>query len=254
MVFDRRNCFNAVIRAAACTLIPEVTDPSLRAQLARVSHQLGEQDRPPRRLPLRVPSRSARWQTVYELAIMVLEGFGVVFDPRKLFRAPGFLMDTWRVWQDLVALGLRLGIPSGHLRLQHRSQLGVVVTGGGQQRAVSVRPDAVITLAPGQDVVVDAKYKGRVGESRAGISEGDLYESLAFARATNLSRVLLVYPRVADGPNLATAVGSTTEFERINVGSVSVIGVETEVRGLARSGGLRNFSLGLVDGLRSTGA
>src|SRR5205807_10107836 len=113
------------ILAAVIALIPEVRDPSLRAQLGRVASQLGLQAPLPRLYPIRVPNRSNRWQPLYELSDLVLEGFGVRFDPRKFLRAPGFVMDTWRVWQDLVGLGLRIGSPPGQVRLQSRSHLGI---------------------------------------------------------------------------------------------------------------------------------
>ena len=141
--------------------------------------------------------------------------------------------------------------PTGQVRLQSRSYLGVGRRGDDQPRPISVTPDAIVAIAPGGEVIVDANYKGRIAGGRTRISESDLYESLAFARATKLPVVILAYPRVGKIGEAELGVGTTNVFERIRVDEVSVIAVEVDVRGLAGSGGLRKFANGLSDGVRT---
>jgi 5-methylcytosine-specific restriction enzyme subunit McrC len=250
LLFDRRNIFNSVIRQSALALSPEVTDPTLRNQLGRILERLGYQPSPPSRLPSRVPTRSASWQSLYEISCLVLEGFGVTFDPRRLIGAPGFVMDTWRVWQDLVGLGLRIGSPPGHVHLQARTTLGIGERRGAAPHSICVTPDIVLITNPNERVVVDAKYKGRVIAKRIRVAEADLYESLAFARGHRLSKVILVYPRVASAVHSPAPIGTTSVFERIHVDDVRITAVEVEVRGLSGRNGLRTFAKGLTDGVR----
>jgi 5-methylcytosine-specific restriction enzyme subunit McrC len=251
VLFDRQNAFNSVIRQAVLTLTSEVTDPALRGQLGRVLEHVGYQKATPRRIPARLPSRSGSWQSLYEVSRLVLEGFGVSFNPRRIVGAPGFVVDTWRVWQDLVGLGLRIGAPPGHVQLQARTTLGTGQRRNEETRTICVTPDVVLAISGNERVIIDAKYKGRVAATRTRVAESDLYESLAFARAHNLQKVILVYPRVASTANPSEPVGTASVFDEIQVGDVRIAAVEIEVRGLSGRNGLRTFAKGLTDGIRA---
>lgn len=240
--FDRQNVFNATILAAARALLPEVTQPGVRKQLLRVTELLAPQ-MPARSIRARrVPARSQRWQSLYDLSVDVLRGFGVSFSGASLL-APGFMVDTWRAWEHLLTVAFRLAWGTQLVCAQRAVRLGVRtrydVESGSSSRAVWVTPD--LAVSAGKGLLVDAKYKGRVGEAANRISDSDLYEALAFATATSASQVILLYPAVARTA-VPAVVGTATMFERVEVRHVVVIGMEVEVRGISRAGAMLRFA------------
>jgi hypothetical protein len=247
LTYDQRNVYNSAILAATQTLLPEVRDPQTRKQLVRIIEVLVPQDTIRRARHRRMPSRAKRWQSLHDLAIDVLRGFGVDYRAASV-NAPGFILDTWRVWEDLTTVALRLSWGSSNVDAQRSIALGVrtSVDAGGKSisRTAFVIPD--ITVNEGTGLLIDAKYKGRVGDVRNRISEADLYEAMAFAAAAKQRHVVLLYPAVARGV-LPPETGKTTVFERITVGNVLVFGMEVEVRGISRVGALKR----LADNIRT---
>lgn len=252
--FDRANPFNAAIQAACASLHPEVSDSELRADLERIMQRLGVQN-PLRNLrPHRLPSRSRSWRPTYDLAIDVIRGFGLTYDGGRAV-APGFVLPTWQVWEDLVTISLRARLGGPAVAAQRGIQLGhrqrQAEDGWSTKRSLEVIPDLRVDgskVGFGQ-LLIDAKYKGRWHLGRQRIVEADLYEAMAFAQADKAKQVVLVYPKSAH--SIATAVGTTTVFERIEVDDLMVWGVEIETRGIANGGGLKRFAEGFLDGLRS---
>lgn len=252
--YTRQNDFNATISAASQSLLPEVSDPQTRRQLVRLCEVLAPQAPPRSSRHRAVPSRAKRWQSLFDLALEVLDGFGVSFTPGRL-RAPGYVLSTWQMWEDLVTLALRLGLGSARVAAQVaaplgdrtiRGDLGVVKHG-----KVWVTPDIVFREdAHRAPVLIDAKYKARTDVPRTRIGESDIYEALAFASAAGATTVILVYPAAAVVPADTAALGSCREFERITVSDVSVIGIAVESSGISKTGGLRTFSAGLATGIR----
>ena len=100
------------------------------------------------------------------------------------------------------------------------------------------QPDNVAQIM-GSTVVLDAKYKGRVGSRKQGIDAADIYEALAFTRAAGVDRAVLVYPRVPD--DTLRSPGFTTEIERIKVSGTTILAIDVTVSGIARPNGLKTF-------------
>lgn len=247
--YDRRNPYNATIRLAILDLVPEVRDPELRATLDRIAQILAPQGRPRRAEDRRLPNRSRRWQTTYDLAVDVLRGFGLSYASGAAL-APGYVLTTWRVWEDLLGLALRLSVGGSLVRTQHSFVLGHRhrnVQDGVVTRPVTVTPDVVIqgaaTDAP--RVLIDAKYKGHVDKGRQRIAEADVYEALAFCTASACPIAVLVYPHVplAGSP---PGLGQASVLEIIEIGSVRIVGLEIDVRGISSRGGLKVFADQLV--------
>lgn len=242
--FTRRNPYNAVIRAAASTLATVVRDVETRARLEHVAQHLPRQAAPTRLGERQLPSRARSWQPAFDLAVDILRGFGGTFDPKNLF-APGFVVKTWQIWEDLVALGLRLGFGASELSLQPQYRLGSK-TVAGKESPVTVTPDCLLSIEGKEAqrlVVVDAKYKGHVDRGYRGISSSDLYEALAFSRATRVSEVVLIYPMtIGVGPDPHGPVGSVIEFGRVQVDETCVRAIEVGVRGVSETGGLQRFA------------
>ena len=252
--YDRENEFNSVIKAAAQQLIPLVRDLETRAMLERIAFLLGPQTALTRSHGKRLPSRSRRWQSTFDLALDILKGFGLTYKLGNSL-APGFLLDTWRVWEDLLTISLRSSLGSHATRQQQNFKLGVrsryVSSVWTIDKEVSVRPDVTVDGSGHgfEHVLVDAKYKGRADRGQQRISEADIYEAFAFSTASNIARVILVYPKVASQP--ISPLGTTSVLERIVIEGREIIALEAEVRGIARHSGLRQFADGLVMGIKS---
>lgn len=245
IVYDRNNVYNATILAAAKEILPNLRDPSIIAKLERMIQALSPQrnlsEAPRARI---LPSRAKRWQSLYDLSVEVLKGFGLSFKSGSA-RAPGYLLNTWRVWEDLLGIGLQLGMGSNRVRLQKPSSLGIrhrIIDGkiDGKSSA-TVTPDAMVfdALHANVSFLVDAKYKGHIEDGRTRISESDLYEALAFMSATNCTKIVLAYPSLSTA---SLSLGETRAFEQINVDKFKIIGVEVETKGISSAGGLLRFS------------
>ena len=242
--FTSRNSFNAVLRAAASKLANIVPDVETRTRLEHVAQHLPRQAVPTRLRVRRLPSRGRSWQPAYDLALDILRGFGGTFDPKNMF-APGFVVSTWQIWEDLVSVGLRLGFGAKNISVQARYRLGSRSIGGNAS-PVSVTPDYVVDIGAGQDqrlVVVDAKYKGNVDRGVRAVSSSDIYEALAFSKATKVNEVVLVYPMTSGSETESVGrVGNGDEFSSIRVDETRIRAVEIGVSGVSETGGLRRFA------------
>lgn len=238
--FDRRNGWNAVIVAAAKELLPEVSDPSAAGSLVRLIEDLSPQNAPAnRRRP--IPARHRAWKPLHELSLDVLGGLGLNYRQGQA-HAPGYLVATWRVWEDLLTVASRLGFGRSAVAPQKGFALGSKTkVSTGATNKLSVFPDCVIeTNGTRPRMLLDAKYKGHVEKGQLRISEADIYEALAFARATTCNQVVLAYPALP-GDHLQP-VGTCTVFEKVQVDAVQIVGVQIESRAISKPGGLRNFS------------
>ena len=250
--YDRTTAHNAAIRAACEELHPEVQDADVSANLARIMQSLGMQAPLHSLRPKRLPSRSRAWHATYELALDVLRGFGLTYDGGNA-RAPGFVLSTWQMWEDLVTISLRAHLGSEAVAVQKGIQLGrrqrKTEADWSSQRSVVVTPDLRIdgSRAGFGELLVDAKYKGRWHQGRQRLAEADVYEAMAFAKAATMNHIVLVYPKTANAAPLA--VGTTNLFERVDIDGLTIWGVEVEVRGIAAKAGLKSFAAGLVESL-----
>lgn len=245
IIYDRSNIYNATILAAAKEILPNLRDPSVIAKLERVIQALTPQRRlvegPRSRM---LPSRARRWQPLYDLSVEVLKGFGLSFKSGSA-RAPGYLLNTWRVWEDLLGFSLQLGLGSNRVRLQNPSKLGIrhrIVDGKIESTMpATVTPDAMVFDVVHDKVsfLIDAKYKGHIEDGRTRISESDLYEALAFLSTTDCTTIILAYPSLS---TTSLSLGETRSFEQITVDKFNIIGVEVETKGISSCGGLLRFS------------
>lgn len=245
--FDRANGWNADISAAAKELLPEVSDPSAAGMLVRLIEDLAPQHAPHyRRKP--IPARHQAWQPLHELSIDVLNGMGLNYKQGRA-HAPGYLVITWRVWEDLLTIAARLGFGRSAVMHQRGFPLGTrTKVGTGAASKLPVFPDCVIESDGNRSrMLLDAKYKGHVEKGGLRILEADVYESLAFARATDCNQVVLAYPALPGATVLP--VGTCMPFERIEVGAVRIVGVQVESRMISKGGALKAFASNLAAGL-----
>lgn len=248
MRFDRRNAWNADIVEAAKVLLPEVSDPSTLGSLVRLIEELS-----PQGLSVRtkkpIPARHAAWRPLHELAVDVLDGLGMSYR-RGRSSSPGFVVKTWQIWEDLLLTAAKLGFGRDFVSAQKRFSLGSRVRlRDGFVKEVPVFPDVLIEAGDNHpQLVFDAKYKGHVERGYLRISEADIYEALAFARASKCNNVVLAYPATVER-EICRGPGECVPFEEIEVGEVRIVGVQIESRLVSKSGGLKLFSENLAHDL-----
>ena len=245
--FDRKNGWNGDIVAAAKELLPEVSDPSVASSLVRLIEDLSPQNAPAnRRKP--IPARHRAWKPLHQLSIDVLGGLGLNYKQGQT-HAPGYLVDTWRVWEDLLTVAARLGFGRTTVVPQRGYPLGIKTKiSTGAVSKLSVYPDCVIESDGTRPrMLLDAKYKGHVEKGQLRISETDIYEALAFAKATRCDLVALAYPAQAgDDPQ---PVGTCTVFEKAVVDAVQIVGIQIECRLISKTGALRVFAINMAAGV-----
>ena len=241
--FTRANPYNAVIGTAAAQLAPVVPDAETRARLERVAQHLPRQAVPLRLKDKRLPSRSRAWQPTYDLSLDILRGLGGTYDPSNAL-APGFVVQTWQAWEHLISFALRSAFGAKNVSLQSRHVLGTRET-GGVQSMLNVFPDGVLSIqSPSGErkVLVDAKYKGNIERAALSVSNADIYEALAFSRATGIKEIVLLYPRRIDGPvSTSEEAGSAKGFSSVNIDDVVIGAVELGVCGISKKRGLNKF-------------
>lgn len=231
---DRRNPYTAVIATAADLLVAEVHDPGVRNQVAQIRSLLPRGLPKPGSVPP-VPSRLRQWEPLVELAKRIIAGFDVTLRMGGL-EGPGFLVRLWQAWEKLVSLAMQRGGGFESVRPHQLHRLGA-----RSGEAVLVNPDITVTARSAVGLI-DAKYKrapSRAGAS--GIDRADLYEALAFSRASGAKAVLLVYPRIARPDEEAHELGSATVFDRVRIDDRVVLAAEVEVRGIGAPGAHRLF-------------
>lgn len=245
--FDRRNAWNADIAAAAKELLPEVRDPSATSSLVRLVEDLSPQVAPANRHKP-IPARHRAWKPLHELSIDVLRGLGLSYKQGQAY-APGYLVNTWRVWEDLLTMATRLGFGHNAVVPQMGYSLGTKTkTSTGVVSKLAVYPDCVIESDGTRPrILLDAKYKGHVERGHLRISEADIYEALAFSKATGCNLVALAYPAQPD--DAPKSVGFCTVFERAIVDGVQIVGIQIEVRRISKPGSLQTFATNLTSGL-----
>lgn len=231
-----RNAYNATLLSALETLMPEVTDTDTQAQLQALTRAIKPQDRVPRVFPA-LPQRHSSWTTAYELSQMVVNGLGL--DPASgRFSGPGFVLSTWLAWQQLFEEVARRANPGRRVVPQAKLKLGERASGTVD---VVVTPDIAIEFEGAKGILLDAKYKTRIGR-RPRIDSADLYESLAFLRAAGYERIGLLYPSGRSVTDLPT--GEWRRFDRVMVDIHSVEGIEVQLQGLGSKNGFANLVAG----------
>ncbi|GAB2652608.1 hypothetical protein GCM10027169_17080 [Gordonia jinhuaensis] len=233
-VLARDNDPNAVIASAAGALLTEVADGETRQQLSRLIQSLAPQRSIARASSRKLPARQRSWQTLYDLSVQVLNGFGLTYKAEHLL-APGYVMRTWPTWQTLCETALRTGLGGANMQGSP-----VYVLGSRHSTDFRVYPDVVVTANGVPTGVVDAKYRTHLGRNES-VDNGDVYETLAFLRATGTTRAALLYPRPAHtGP--ALPVGTCETFETVTVGKERIAGITVECRGISKTNGFNDFA------------
>ena len=145
------------------------------------------------------------------------------------FNGPGFVLSTWTAWQALCEEVVRRALPDQKVVGQLGWELGLRGT-----ETVYATPDISPLVGGVAPFLLDAKYKTRAGRTPS-ITSADLYESLAFLRAAATSDMYLLYPARESTDTLA--LGAWKPFDRVDVDTVMVEGIELQVQGISSRGG-----------------
>ncbi|MGP4107931.1 5-methylcytosine restriction system specificity protein McrC [Virgibacillus sp. L01] len=245
LFFDHMNQYNSVIVTAAKQLLPSLREPNLIAQIQRVIQLLT----PQKKLNYinvrsnKLPNRLSRWQQLYNLSLDILKGYGLVYHSKNSI-APGYVLNTWKVWEDFLSSAIISGFGMENVKRQNAFVLGERQRSSGVTENVNVIPDLLISNGGQEGFIFDAKYKGHVEKGRKRIVEQDIYESLAFLYASGHRVVLLAYP-VA--PQEGYSLGDINVFEKIEVGNKIILGLEVESKTVSSKHGFLNFSNNLYN-------
>jgi hypothetical protein len=235
-----QNSYNSILKGAVAALVPEVGEGDTRAQLHRLSRQLGPQAAPPRK-PSRLPQRHQPWLQAYTLSLLVLEGLGLDFEEGGEFFGPGFVLSTWEAWQSLCEEVVRRALPGRRVVGLHPFVLGT-----RDDIDVLARPDIAVMAGSDATFLLDAKYKAR-HLRKPTINSADLYESLAFLRAARTHRMLLLYPATQEIEELP--LGEWRVFDEVQADGLVITGAGVQSRGLAGRGGFDQLVAGMRTGL-----
>ena len=106
---------------------------------------------------------------------------------------PGVLLDSWRVFEDLVTAAIKRVCALSGWTFRRRAVTLAVPTHSG--RRLSALPDGEIRRQSQSILVTDAKYKSWSGAPRA----VDVYQVMAAGRIRDSERAVLVFPAPTSG-------------------------------------------------------
>ena len=134
---------------------------------------------------------NAHYKDVVALSRLFLQHFTNQLD-RGAVRAPGFLVDMIKLFQEFVTAALReeLGVAREQFGESRIATLDVPVT--GQRGRVNLEPDLVWRQGSNVVFVGDVKYK-RIDDQP--VRNADLYQLLAYVTALDLPGGLLIYAK-----------------------------------------------------------
>lgn len=245
--FDRLNVYNATISKAMKIVQPFTTDSQVKNILSTAVSELGNQ-RVPSKQRLSIPARNKEWQPVYDLSFDIVKGLGSSYDAGK-FVAPGFVVDTWQLWEWLVTTGMRIGNTKHTILPQNSVRWGYKETNSAKY-SVNVFPDIEVVTKDSQLTplyLLDAKYKLVKNATTGEIERDDLYEAFAFCSATNTNKIVLVYPE--DNP--ADIPGYVKKCSTYYVQDVMIHVVQVAFGPIREKGGIYAFSSNLNSGIET---
>ena len=219
---------NRVLKAAVTRLaLMSGSDTNLRrlAELAARFEFVGRSPAPARE-PVRLDRTNTAFHRLYRLAQALLggqwqsttsgdsDGFGLLFPMNDLFEA--FVGRTMRAVLAPRSVHLQ---DTGNYALEGDRE---------RERLFALRPDIVVD----GDIVIDTKWKSlKAEEPTLGVKQHDVYQMLAYARAYQARRLVLLYPWHRDLPSVGTlrqwkVPNSDTTFEiaAVDVGRPDAVG------------------------------
>jgi hypothetical protein len=246
VTYNKYNKYNSVIYTAARNILPNLTEPRVIRLIERIISDLSPQKTTNVITKNKLPSRTKHWQPLYDLSVDILSGLGLSMKNGN-FQVPGYVIDSWRCWESLIGIILSKNKSMFEIKTQKKFKLGtrnsISITDA------NVQPDFIVKTHGESEktFLVDAKYKNNAKANRNRISESDIYESIAFMRASKCHQTILVYPGRED----SSRSGYLKVFETVDVGDLTIIGVELSILGISQRGALNEISTRFASSLLS---
>lgn len=245
--FDQSNVFNATIQSAMRIVLPYVNDNKVRHLLQSAIMSFGKQNAMIGRKQ-RIPSRNIEWKNTYNLAYDICLGLGSSFEYGQII-APGFVVDTWKLWEWLLTIGVEIGAKKNVIP-QALTYFGYKEFRNAKYK-VNVFPDIAIYKNAVDNVpwfLVDAKYKLLPEEKNGDVLRSDLYEAYAFCKATQCNTLFLAYPtEVHDNED----AGMVRIISKYSIEDISIFAVKISFGSIRTKGGIFTFGNNLYSGLES---
>jgi len=201
---------NRVLRAAVSRLALMTRSAANARLLSELAARLESASDPSRPLeePVRLDRTNAAFHDLYRLAVLFLKG---EWQGTAAGRPAGLalLFPMNDLFEAFVGRSLQRAFarpPDSSVRLQASGQ-HALTDGTGDNRLFALRPDAVVRR-PGECVIIDTKWKALdPGSRELGVLSGDIYQMLAYCRAYQASRGILLYPRRGETGDAGGIIG-----------------------------------------------
>ncbi len=246
--FDKVNIYNATLKMAMQIVIPYVSDLRSKNILQTAIKELGNQMlvRGPKQ---KVPPRNKEWENAYNLSFDIVQGLGSTFMDGRFF-APGFIANTWQMWEWLITTSVIIGTENKKVVSQQCTKCGTKVC-GEKAYSINVFPDVTVYDKKNCDTpeyLVDAKYKLIVNEKTGEIERSDIYEAYAFCKSLDTDTIFLAYPIQAGEGCTAGTVAEKSVYSMLGV---NIIVVMVAFGAINERGGIYSFSKNFVNGIES---
>lgn len=245
--FDKVNQYNATIKRAMEIVLPYTSEIKIRNILSNAIAVMGKQ-KLISNSKLNVPRRNLEWKDAYNLSYDIVRGLGIAFDEGSYY-APGFIADTWRMWEWLITTALVSGCGNKKVVAQKRVYWGNKQS-GGKNYDVNVYPDVTVYGESGERPIflVDAKYKLLENESTGEIDRDDLYEAFAFCKSLDANTIFLVYPIETQNCNPSGTVHQKSKYSIIDT---TIYVLTVEFGPMNEKGGIHLFANNLYAGINA---
>lgn len=140
---------------------------------------------------------NSRWRELLSLARLLL---GERFQTTSTGGADGFalLFEMNTLFEEYVARSLKRALSGTELQVVSQGgRLYCLETEDGR-RVFQTRPDILIKHGPRVIRVVDTKWKriaNRIDDAKQGVSQGDVYQMMAYGQLYDCDRLILLYPQ-----------------------------------------------------------
>ena len=247
--FDKINPYNATVQTAMKIVLPFVKEASVRQVLSRAIQELGHQaDVDKTRLT--VPARNREWSEIYNLSYDIITGMGSSLEEGEIM-SPGFIVDTWRIWEWLITIAFRVGLGN-----EFRVVPQATIPWGNKKVAaknikVNVFPDVAIYSQEETRVpvfLVDAKYKV-LSEKEADVDRADLYEAFVYCNATGAKQLFLAYPMTIGNDVTSGSIVHVSEYE---ISDVSICAIKVAFGSIVKQGDITSFCRKLSEEIKAT--
>ena len=197
----------------------------------------------------KIPVRNREWENIYNLAFDIVQGLGTSFTTGSFF-SPGFIANTWQIWEWLITTSVMIGTENKKVVSQHGKKFGKKIY-GKKEYSVNVYPDVIVYTKDNPNIpeyLVDAKYKLLVNEKTGEIDRNDLYEAYAFCETLDVDNIFLAYPTQTSEK---IPSGSVIRESLYRILGVNVIIVKVAFGPLNERNGIYSFSKNFVKGIES---